>query len=112
MLALQHFLGQPIGPRVGVVRELAELRVDAPACLAAEQVRSEEHTSELQSRFDLVCRLLLEKKKTRICSAGHRHAGPDRSSTVSSPLRHSLPPKRLHQLIVYRPVPAEPITDR
>src|SRR2546428_6937710 len=28
------------------------------------QVRSEEHTSELQSRSDLVCRLLLEKKKT------------------------------------------------
>src|SRR5207249_7092640 len=28
-----------------------------------EDVRSEEHTSELQSRFDLVCRLLLEKKK-------------------------------------------------
>src|SRR2546421_6124605 len=27
------------------------------------QVRSEEHTSELQSRSDLVCRLLLEKKK-------------------------------------------------
>src|SRR5699024_11625624 len=26
------------------------------------QLRSEEHTSELQSRFDLVCRLLLEKK--------------------------------------------------
>src|SRR5438067_10330021 len=32
--------------------------------------RSEEHTSELQSRFDLVCRLLLEKKKTRsVCRA-------------------------------------------
>src|SRR5699024_11817754 len=31
-----------------------------PAVIA---VRSEEHTSELQSRFDLVCRLLLEKKK-------------------------------------------------
>src|SRR5699024_11802370 len=28
-----------------------------------ESIRSEEHTSELQSRFDLVCRLLLEKKK-------------------------------------------------
>src|SRR5699024_11512782 len=27
------------------------------------EYRSEEHTSELQSRFDLVCRLLLEKKK-------------------------------------------------
>src|SRR5207249_9057624 len=29
------------------------------------QGRSEEHTSELQSRFDLVCRLLLEKKKKK-----------------------------------------------
>src|SRR2546421_8664093 len=32
--------------------------------LASTVVRSEEHTSELQSRSDLVCRLLLEKKKT------------------------------------------------
>src|SRR5271167_5230585 len=32
-------------------------------------VRSEEHTSELQSRFELVCRLLLEKKK--ISSENH-----------------------------------------
>src|SRR5699024_11512225 len=38
-------------------------------CLVSEShghflmARSEEHTSELQSRFDLVCRLLLEKKK-------------------------------------------------
>src|SRR5690349_23086757 len=31
-------------------------------------VRSEEHTSELQSRRDLVCRLLLEKKKNTILS--------------------------------------------
>src|SRR5699024_11283453 len=31
-------------------------------CFVDEE-RSEEHTSELQSRFDLVCRLLLEKKK-------------------------------------------------
>src|SRR5699024_11863211 len=30
---------------------------------ARDSPRSEEHTSELQSRFDLVCRLLLEKKK-------------------------------------------------
>src|SRR2546430_3700849 len=29
-----------------------------------QQVRSEEHTSELQSQSNLVCRLLLEKKKT------------------------------------------------
>src|SRR5690349_23558246 len=31
-------------------------------------VRSEEHTSELQSRRDLVCRLLLEKKKKKSCT--------------------------------------------
>src|SRR5690606_40539408 len=31
--------------------------------------RSEEHTSELQSRENLVCRLLLEKKKTDICDS-------------------------------------------
>src|SRR2546421_8071618 len=30
-----------------------------------QELRSEEHTSELQSRSDLVCRLLLEKKKTK-----------------------------------------------
>src|SRR5699024_11750655 len=30
-----------------------------------DDYRSEEHTSELQSRFDLVCRLLLEKKKKK-----------------------------------------------
>src|SRR5699024_12128043 len=35
---------------------------------AGEKYRSEEHTSELQSRFDLVCRLLLEKKKIQITS--------------------------------------------
>src|SRR5690349_23937210 len=36
------------------------------------QLRSEEHTSELQSRRDLVCRLLLEKKKLSVacCTSG------------------------------------------
>src|SRR2546429_6087281 len=36
--------------------------------------RSEEHTSELQSRLHLVCRLLLEKKKHVLCS---RRSSPD-----------------------------------
>src|SRR5256885_5357281 len=36
-------------------------------------IRSEEHTSELQSPCNLVCRLLLEKKKTTCCHAHHRH---------------------------------------
>src|SRR5699024_12587546 len=35
--------------------------------------RSEEHTSELQSRFDLVCRLLLEKKKHTNAHTQKRH---------------------------------------
>src|SRR2546422_5703878 len=38
-------------------------RVGRPARPAIQAVRSEEHTSELQSRLHLVCRLLLEKKK-------------------------------------------------
>src|SRR2546430_12461869 len=33
-------------------------------CMATDYGRSEEHTSELQSQSNLVCRLLLEKKKT------------------------------------------------
>src|SRR3982751_6945719 len=34
-------------------------------CSELNELRSEEHTSELQSRSDLVCRLLLEKKKNK-----------------------------------------------
>src|SRR2546430_12813049 len=37
-------------------------------------IRSEEHTSELQSQSNLVCRLLLEKKKHRGPTLGHRTA--------------------------------------
>src|SRR2546422_7042301 len=36
-------------------------------------VRSEEHTSELQSRLHLVCRLLLEKKKTKNITMTNNH---------------------------------------
>src|SRR5438067_10485847 len=39
--------------------------------LRATSARSEEHTSELQSRFDLVCRLLLEKKNTELSLECH-----------------------------------------
>src|SRR3989440_8942335 len=41
-----------------------------PDCHRGSSSRSEEHTSELQSRSDLVCRLLLEKKKKK-----HKHEG-------------------------------------
>src|SRR3712207_8532971 len=42
------------------------------SCCWGSPCRSEEHTSELQSRQYLVCRLLLEKKKTYIAACTHR----------------------------------------
>src|SRR5439155_22280315 len=44
-------------------RHSVRLKVRVIWCSAAGVARSEEHTSELQSRGHLVCRLLLEKKK-------------------------------------------------
>src|SRR5690349_24760796 len=46
-------------------RALAAPRTAVAPRRRARQARSEEHTSELQSRRDLVCRLLLEKKKKK-----------------------------------------------
>src|SRR5699024_11487033 len=53
---------QYAGARIRSIGRKAEAEGVSAAELAT--ARSEEHTSELQSRFDLVCRLLLEKKKT------------------------------------------------
>src|SRR6267378_151675 len=60
----------------------------AMRCAIASAARSEEHTSELQSRRDLVCRLLLEKKK-------NKQVGPAKATTTATLLpvvgkRHSL----------------------
>src|SRR5436309_12127561 len=56
--------------------------------------RSEEHTSELQSRENLVCRLLLEKKKTE-CSIIYTPSGTPHSPRFSShPFAPRSPPKR------------------
>src|SRR5699024_11520053 len=43
--------------------EIDYLPKNAKKISVGDTAKSEEHTSELQSRFDLVCRLLLEKKK-------------------------------------------------
>src|SRR3712207_7672241 len=55
---LQDLFGRHVG------REVARAALDGGVKLGGEvrEVRSEEHTSELQSRQYLVCRLLLEKK--------------------------------------------------
>src|SRR6266511_3837218 len=47
-------------------RTLRARRSTSSTCRAASRSRSEEHTSELQSRENLVCRLLLEKNKIKI----------------------------------------------
>src|SRR5256885_11029326 len=61
---------------IDVGREcIAQIRVE---------VRSEEHTSELQSPCNLVCRLLLEKKK---CPACHPRATPTKPLSHRGPCR-------------------------
>src|SRR5699024_11794934 len=61
---LGHFDTQLETFRCGTVTCRWVLRWDMPISAPPRALdRSEEHTSELQSRFDLVCRLLLEKKK-------------------------------------------------
>src|SRR2546427_3983656 len=52
----------------GVVNIITGLRPELAPALASHKDRSEEHTSELQSQSNLVCRLLLEKKKNIILS--------------------------------------------
>src|SRR5437588_7541708 len=53
----------PISIATPPTRCSACLRSTATRCASPTTARSEEHTSELQSHSDLVCRLLLEKKK-------------------------------------------------
>src|SRR2546421_8742386 len=70
LLAMGHLLRQKKSQKVAIgplllLRAISHLRIGTAR---ARQVRSEEHTSELQSRSDIVCRLLLEKKKTRTTS--------------------------------------------
>src|SRR5206468_13039147 len=54
----------------------------AEVLLLRRAVRSEEHTSELQSRSDLVCRLLLEKKKKKKTNKKYHNKTTRRITTV------------------------------
>src|SRR5690606_40156537 len=70
-----HFLHRRLIEPAPVVRELLPIRLQTARLAERGELsdstpapindRSEEHTSELQSRENLVCRLLLEKKKTQ-----------------------------------------------
>src|SRR6266478_8897095 len=48
-------------------------KASTPDALDGFSARSEEHTSELQSQSNLVCRLLLEKKKNKTCTASEKN---------------------------------------
>src|SRR2546428_5216841 len=65
--ALERGIAQVrVGGRISDIGHAIQQHVEAHGfSVVREFVRSEEHTSELQSRSDLVCRLLLEKKKKK-----------------------------------------------
>src|SRR5260221_10730100 len=60
------FRSEPSGQRLRLEQCVFHARTVSDAGRRHPDDRSEEHTSELQSHSDLVCRLLLEKKKTRL----------------------------------------------
>src|SRR5215213_10759246 len=64
------FRSRSCAARLGVADRRAGEREDRPGRRAA---RSEEHTSELQSLTNLVCRLLLEKKKKKHKNSKKKH---------------------------------------
>src|SRR5256885_2641355 len=65
-------------------QQLAALPSTAALPELQRQARSEEHTSELQSPCNLVCRLLLEKKKTN-------HTTSPRANALLARFRHTVP---------------------
>src|SRR5256885_3318900 len=69
-----EFLGYKLGdrftPYARILDYLDELARRSPL-ITVQRFRSEEHTSELQSPCNLVCRLLLEKKKNQSLQTNH-----------------------------------------
>src|SRR3712207_7189755 len=63
----KHRQARSGGPALRHVQPVGDDAVGPREIVGALHVRSEEHTSELQSRQYLVCRLLLEKKKKQNC---------------------------------------------
>src|SRR5699024_12827138 len=64
----QQFMDGTLDVATVSMAKLATTEMQKRVIDSCLQLRSEEHTSELQSRFDLVCRLLLEKKKKGLMS--------------------------------------------
>src|SRR5437660_7893608 len=65
VVAARRVVAEQVGLVIEVVHDQVQVAVSVEVGRGgAARARSEEHTSELQSRGHLVCRLLLEKKKT------------------------------------------------
>src|SRR5687768_17962736 len=79
--------GAPSGAASCQVASRVALTRSATMSIAvASGIRSEEHTSELQSRLHLVCRLLLEKKKKyTLCASNPIHDVHTEASPTASP---------------------------
>src|SRR2546422_5389141 len=69
----KYFVGMPTPAAAGVIAALVH------------GFRSEEHTSELQSRLHLVCRLLLEKKKKQVQGGDRAIAHPAGQDRLACP---------------------------
>src|SRR5256884_2877274 len=84
------------------VRQTGQIRYRfRQECAGSAEVRSEEHTSELQSRLHLVCRLLLEKKKKHeLCILTLPHT-PRSRSRMRSPA-HAIPVYAVFDVIPIR----------
>src|SRR5260370_22493517 len=76
------FVFLPANPAVpfGKLRAVSAGPFSCAPAGAGNDARSEEHTSELQSHLNLVCRLLLEKKKKKTSVQYEAHANSDESS--------------------------------
>src|SRR5207253_5588027 len=79
---------RPFGPWVVDVLPVGRngCGLPAPRSVVTAVVRSEEHTSELQSRGHLVCRLLLEKKKQLTPYTQPAHYRPQVAASLTSSL--------------------------
>src|SRR5437870_8255604 len=77
---LGHEAAVDLDPRERKAREIAQRGV--AGAKVDRSFRSEEHTSELQSRGHIVCRLLLEKKK-HLASTCHNHPEREKVSCLS-----------------------------
>src|SRR2546421_75155 len=78
-------------------------------CHLVERARSEEHTSELQSRSDLVCRLLLEKKKKIRCRWSAQSPTPAATSyTLHFFFLNDTAPTEIYPLPLHDALPISP----